>query len=77
VLDADAVLGLDLDLAWSAGAFAQATGSPPAAVARLLAERATARAARDFATADRLRAEIEALGWDVVDAPDGSTARPR
>jgi cysteinyl-tRNA synthetase len=30
-------------------------------------ERAAARAARDWAAADRLRAEIEAAGWKVVD----------
>jgi Glycosyl transferase family 2 len=30
--------------------------------------RAAARAARDWATADRLRGEIEAAGWKVVDA---------
>jgi hypothetical protein len=30
-------------------------------------ERSSARAARDWATADRLRAEIEAAGWTVVD----------
>jgi cysteinyl-tRNA synthetase len=30
-------------------------------------ERAKARAERDWATADRLRAEIEAAGWTVVD----------
>jgi hypothetical protein len=36
---------------------------------RVAAEaRATARSDRDWATADRLRAEIEAAGWKVVDA---------
>ena len=30
-------------------------------------ERAAARAARDWAAADRLRAEIEAAGWKIVD----------
>ena len=30
-------------------------------------ERAAARAAKDWATADRLRADIEAAGWTVVD----------
>lgn len=31
-------------------------------------ERAAARAARDWETADRLRAEIEAAGWTIVDS---------
>lgn len=30
-------------------------------------ERATARAARDWATADRLRGDIESAGWTIVD----------
>ena len=32
--------------------------------------RSAARAARDFEEADRLRAEIEALGWEMQDMPD-------
>jgi cysteinyl-tRNA synthetase len=40
-------------------------------VERLLAEREAARAARDFATADRRREEIAGLGWDVRDTPEG------
>src|SRR5262245_3681769 len=39
----------------------------PAAVVELAESRERARAGRDFAEADRLRAEIEALGWDVRD----------
>jgi len=37
----------------------------------LLAEREAARAARDFAAADRKRDELAALGWDVRDTPEG------
>ncbi|MCI0345754.1 MAG: glycosyltransferase [Chloroflexi bacterium] len=40
----------------------------PADVASAAAARAAARAARDWETADRLRGEIEAAGWKVVDA---------
>jgi cysteinyl-tRNA synthetase len=39
----------------------------PADVVALAEQRTEARAARDFAEADRLRAEIEAAGWDVRD----------
>ena len=38
---------------------------------RLLAERQSARAARDFATADARRDELAALGWVVRDTPEG------
>ncbi len=41
---------------------------PPEAVEEAARERSDARAARDWQTADRLRAEIEAAGWRVVDA---------
>jgi cysteinyl-tRNA synthetase len=37
----------------------------------LVAERADARAAREFDRADRIRTELAALGWEVVDADDG------
>jgi GT2 family glycosyltransferase len=49
---------------------------PPPAVERLLDERARARRARDFVRADALRDEIRELGWEPIDSPDGSTARP-
>ncbi len=50
--------------------------SPPENVRRLLAERRTARAERDWARADVLRDEIAALGWEVQDTASGSSARP-
>ena len=39
----------------------------PDAIWKLGQERATARAAKDFALADRLRDEIAVAGWDVID----------
>ena len=80
VLDADAILGLDLHRALDpAGGGASATGEAtpdiPAAIAALVTEREAARAARDFARADALRAELAAAGWEVIDGPDGSTVR--
>jgi cysteinyl-tRNA synthetase len=41
---------------------------PPAEVEKAASERAAARAGRDWAAADRLRAEIEAAGWRMIDA---------
>jgi cysteinyl-tRNA synthetase len=43
----------------------------PQEVVRLAERRIAARAARDFDEADRLRAAIEAAGWEVRDVPDG------
>jgi cysteinyl-tRNA synthetase len=41
----------------------------------LIAERVAARAAKDWATADRLRAELTALNVEVMDNPAGATWR--
>jgi cysteinyl-tRNA synthetase len=48
----------------------------PDEVRRLIDERAGAREARDWERADTLRDELVALGWEVQDGPQGSTARP-
>ena len=48
----------------------------PPEVELLIEERTAARAERDFGAADTLRERIRAMGWEVVDLPDGSTARP-
>ena len=74
VLDADAVLGLDLHRAWDAET---ADDDIPGGVVAALRERDTARAARDYARADTLRDEIGAAGFDVIDGPDGSSVRRR
>jgi hypothetical protein len=49
--------------------------TPPPDVSALAAQREQARAARDFAAADRLRDEIAAAGWVVVDTADGAQLR--
>jgi cysteinyl-tRNA synthetase len=43
----------------------------------LLAQRAAARAARDWAESDRLRDCLQDLGWDVRDSADGQQLRKR
>jgi cysteinyl-tRNA synthetase len=48
----------------------------PPAVGELAQRREQARLARDFAAADRLRAEITALGWEVRDGPAGFELLP-
>src|SRR3954453_19385202 len=52
------------------------SGAPPDVVA-LAEQRAAARAARDFTTADQLRDEIAAAGWLVADVGDGFDLRPK
>ena len=82
VLDADLVLGLDLDLAWQAaagapGSAAGADDALPADAGALLEARSAARAARDWSRADALRDDLAALGIEVVDGADGTTWRRR
>jgi cysteinyl-tRNA synthetase len=71
-LDADFVLGLDLDRAVAAP-----DDELPEAIRRLADERATARAARDFARSDALRSELNELGYEVADSADGQTVHRR
>jgi cysteinyl-tRNA synthetase len=72
VLDADLVLGLDLDRVWEP---ATSADEPDPVAQRLVAERSGARAAGDFRRADELRAELAERGWDVVDTAAGSELR--
>ncbi|MDP8916844.1 MAG: cysteine--tRNA ligase [Pseudomonadota bacterium] len=46
-----------------------------AKVEDLLAQRTAARAAKDWAAADRIRAELTGLGVEVMDGPSGATWR--
>jgi len=59
------------------GCFAFSAVSVPPDVQKLLDARATARMNKDFAASDRLRDEIHARGFDVLDAQDGQRVRPR
>ena len=49
----------------------------PPAVVELAERRQQARAARDFEEADRLRAEIEAAGWEARDVAEGFQLVPK
>lgn len=50
---------------------AQRESEPPTGVQALAAQRQEARTQKDWAAADRLRAEIAALGWQVQDTAEG------
>jgi cysteinyl-tRNA synthetase len=49
----------------------------PQTIQALSAARQAARAARNWAEADRLRAELNAAGWEVEDRPDGYSLKRR
>jgi cysteinyl-tRNA synthetase len=71
------VLGLDpRDPGWgpaSVGSDQRLAAAVDALVEGLLAERAQARAAKDFAHADAIRDRLRAAGVDIEDTPDGPT----
>jgi cysteinyl-tRNA synthetase len=67
----DAVLGLDLERDAREG------WEPTEEMSDLVRERDRARAARDFATADEIRARLQAMGLEVMDTPDGTRVRPK
>ena len=69
VLDLANAVGLELG-----GSDGSAVDADAEALAR---RRDEARAARDFATADRLRDELTGLGYEVLDTPEGTRLRPR
>ena len=50
--------------------------SPSAQVLALVAQRTSARTARDWASSDQFRDQIAALGWQVRDTPDGPDLTP-
>ena len=49
----------------------------PAPIQALAAARSAARSARNWAEADRLRAELQAAGWEVEDRADGYALKKR
>ena len=67
----DRVLGLGL------GTWRPKEEAIPETVRALAAARAAAREAKQWAEADRLRAELQAAGWEVEDGPDGYALRRR
>jgi cysteinyl-tRNA synthetase len=50
-------------------------GMTPEQIEARLAERTAARQAKDFARGDAIRKELEALGIEVADSPEGTTWR--
>ena len=69
-LEFDKVLGLDLDKAEAPKEEEQKTEAPQEVIA-LCEERKAAKAAKDWAKADKLRADIAAMGYTIVDTKEG------
>jgi cysteinyl-tRNA synthetase len=67
----DRVFGLGLE-AWQ-----PKQEAVPETVHALAAARAAARAAKNWAEADRLRAELHAAGWEMEDKPEGYALKRR
>jgi cysteinyl-tRNA synthetase len=67
----DSVFGLGLE-AWQ-----PKQETIPEIVRALAAARAAARAAREWAEADRLRLELHAAGWEMEDGPEGYALKRR
>jgi cysteinyl-tRNA synthetase len=64
-----------IDRVWGIG-IASDGPAAPAEVLALLDQRQAARRNKDFATADRLRADLESRGWLIEDTPKGPRLKP-
>jgi cysteinyl-tRNA synthetase len=67
----DQVLGLDFER------LARERWSPSREVLDLLQQRDQARNAKDFASSDRIRDQLTAMGLEVMDTPEGTKVRPK
>ena len=79
VMEFDEVLGLDIAKAIVGASITrpQVPTNVPAEVETKARERMDAKGRKDWATADKLRAEIAELGFEVVDIKDGYELRGR
>ncbi len=70
---ADNVLGLRLiENAKKIAENSTDTGDIPADILQMIDARKAAKAARDFASADKIRADIKTKGFEIIDNPDGT-----
>ena len=73
--DAGPLVAAAHEICTAVGLVLNAGGDVPAEVAARAAELDAARAAKDFATADAIRAELQAAGWTVETTKDGTKVR--
>ncbi len=74
-LEAGALVAAVQEICAAFGLVLNAGGDVPAEAAATAAALDAARAAKDFATADALRAELQAAGWTVETSKAGTTLR--
>ncbi|HOX25949.1 MAG TPA: cysteine--tRNA ligase [Candidatus Krumholzibacteria bacterium] len=74
LVEADGILGI---FPQGLGGLTETRSPAPEAVAALCEAREQARARRDWAGADSLRAQIREIGWEVIDTPGGPRLSPR
>ena len=75
VLDADKILGLDIEN--QSRRIAEEAQAVPEKIKEPAARREAARLAKDFALADALRAEILAAGYEILDTDSGPIIRKK
>ena len=75
VAEAGALVAAVHEMCTAFGLVLNAGGDVPAEVAAKAAALDAARAAKDFAAADALRAELQAAGWTVETTKTGTTVR--
>jgi cysteinyl-tRNA synthetase len=73
--DAASLVAAVAEMCGAVGLVLNAGGEVPADAAARAAALDAARAAKDFATADALRAELQAEGWTVETSKSGTTLR--
>jgi cysteinyl-tRNA synthetase len=73
--DAGALVAAAHEICTAVGLVLNAGGDVPADVAAQAVALDAARASKDFATADALRAELQAAGWTVETTKDGTKVR--
>jgi len=67
----DHVLGLDIERE------ARSDWEPSHEMRALMSDRDEARASKDYARSDELRAKLESMGVEVMDTSEGTVVRPR
>jgi|SRR5579872_1228264 len=77
VLKMDEALGLDLERTFISQPKKLEEQQIPSDLKKLLEQRSQAKKQKDFTTADQIRTEIEARGFEITDGPEGQDLRKK